>query len=110
MQRFSFSEVKIDRSFVAGIGTTPVNLAIIRGVIGIARDIGIDVIAEGIETEAQADVLTREGCGFLQGYHFSKPKPFLEVMADQAAQRLRNSGMSTEAALNGHRIAGSSNS
>jgi len=88
LQRYAFSEIKIDSSFVSGIGTKPVNLAIIRGIIGIARDIGIDVVAEGIETEAQAATLLAEGCGYVQGYLFSKPKPFTDIVADLAVQRL----------------------
>jgi diguanylate cyclase (GGDEF)-like protein/PAS domain S-box-containing protein len=89
LQRFPFCEVKIDRSFVAGIETTPVNIAIIRGVIRIARDIGIDVVAEGIETEAQAQVLRNEGCGYLQGFLFAKPRRFTDIVSDLAVQRLR---------------------
>lgn len=88
LQRYAFSEIKIDSSFVSGIGTKPVNLAIIRGIIGIARDIGIDVVAEGIETEAQAATLLAEGCGYVQGYLFSKPKPFADIIADLAVERL----------------------
>ncbi|MFT3673800.1 putative bifunctional diguanylate cyclase/phosphodiesterase [Aestuariivirga sp.] len=88
LQRYAFAEIKIDSSFVSGIGTKPVNLAIIRGIIGIARDIGIDVVAEGIETEAQAATLLAEGCGYVQGYLFSKPKPFADIIADLAVERL----------------------
>lgn len=91
LQRFAFSEVKIDRSFVAGIDTTPVNIAIIRGVIRIARDIGIDVVAEGIETEAQANALKAEGCGYLQGFLFAKPMPFVDIVSNLAVERLRQS-------------------
>jgi diguanylate cyclase (GGDEF)-like protein len=88
LQHYVFSEIKIDSSFVSGIGTKPVNLAIIRGIIGIARDIGIDVVAEGIETEAQAKTLLAEGCGYVQGYLFSKPKSFADTIADLAVRRL----------------------
>ena len=54
LQRFAFSKVKIDRSFVAGIEAKPANVAIIRAIIRLAGDLGMDVVAEGIETEAQA--------------------------------------------------------
>jgi EAL domain-containing protein (putative c-di-GMP-specific phosphodiesterase class I) len=90
LQRYAFSEIKIDSSFVSGIGTKPVNLAIIRGIIGIARDIGIDVVAEGIETEAQASMLLAEGCGYVQGYLFSRPKCFSDIISDLAVQTLAN--------------------
>jgi EAL domain-containing protein (putative c-di-GMP-specific phosphodiesterase class I) len=82
--------VKIDRSFVAGIERTPTNLAIIRAIIGLAREIGINVVAEGIETPEQAETLKAEGCTFLQGYHFGRPRPFTDVAANLAIDTLKD--------------------
>jgi len=79
LQRYAFSEIKIDRSFVAGIGQNSANLAIIRGVIAIARDMNMKVVAEGIEEHGQAAALTTEGCDYLQGYLFGKPMPLAEI-------------------------------
>ncbi len=90
LQHYAFSEIKIDSSFVSGIGTKQVNLAIIRGIIRIARDIGIDVVAEGIETEDQASTLLAEGCGYVQGYLFSKPKSFTDIISDLAVRKLKS--------------------
>jgi EAL domain-containing protein (putative c-di-GMP-specific phosphodiesterase class I) len=81
--------VKIDRSFVAGIDLRPKNLCIIRAIIKLAQDMGMDVIAEGIETEAQAGVLRAESCGYMQGYLFGKPRAILDVAADNAVHDLR---------------------
>lgn len=88
LQQFAFTEVKIDQSFVAGMLELPANLAVIRAVLGIGRDLGIDVIAEGVETSSQVEALAREGCVLMQGYFFGKPKPYLEIVADLAVQRL----------------------
>ncbi len=88
LQRFAFREVKIDRSFVAGMIELPANLAVIRAVLSIGRDLGIDVVAEGVETLAQVDALAREGCFLMQGYFFGKPKPYLEIVGDLAVQHL----------------------
>ncbi|WP_373506151.1 putative bifunctional diguanylate cyclase/phosphodiesterase [Aestuariivirga sp.] len=89
LQRYAFSKVKIDRSFVAGIDLKPKNLCIIRAIIRLAQDMGMDVIAEGIETNAQAQMLRAENCGYMQGYLFGKPKAFLDVAADYVVQDLR---------------------
>ena len=88
LQRFAFKEVKIDQSFVAGMLELPANLAIIRAVLGMGRDLGIDVVAEGVETQSQADALSREGCVLMQGHLFGKAKPYQEAVSDLAVRQL----------------------
>jgi diguanylate cyclase (GGDEF)-like protein/PAS domain S-box-containing protein len=88
LQRFPFNKVKIDRSFVAGMLDLPANLAVIRAVLGIGRDLGIAVVAEGVETKTQVDALLREGCSIMQGYYYGKPKPYSEIVADLSVQQL----------------------
>ena len=58
LQRFPFNKVKIDSSFVAGMLDQPANLAIVRAISGIGRDLGIEVVAEGVETRIRR---TRSG-------------------------------------------------
>jgi diguanylate cyclase (GGDEF)-like protein/PAS domain S-box-containing protein len=88
LQRFAFNKVKIDRSFVAGMVDLPANLAVIRAVVGIGRDLGIGVVAEGVETQQQVDALLLEGCKTMQGYLYGKPKPYSEIVSDLAVQQL----------------------
>lgn len=88
LQRFAFSALKIDRSFVAGIEGNPANRAVIRAVLTLARELGIDVVAEGIETGSQAALLRSEGCRFLQGHHFGTPAPLADTLATLAVQDL----------------------
>jgi diguanylate cyclase (GGDEF)-like protein/PAS domain S-box-containing protein len=88
LQRFPFNTVKIDRSFVAGMLDLSANLAVIRAVLGIGRDLGIRVVAEGVETQQQVDALLREGCVLIQGYFYGKPKPYSEIVSDLAIQQL----------------------
>jgi diguanylate cyclase (GGDEF)-like protein/PAS domain S-box-containing protein len=88
LQRFPFNKVKIDRSFVAGVLDLPANLAVIRAVLGIGRDLGISVVAEGVETKNQVDALLQEGCKIMQGYFYGKPKPYSEIVTDLALQQL----------------------
>lgn len=89
LQRYAFSKVKIDRSFVAGIESKPANTAIIRAIIRLAADLGMDVVAEGIESEHQAALLRAEGCELLQGYLFGRPRPFVDICADLALHNLQ---------------------
>ena len=89
LQRFAFSKVKIDRSFVAEMEAKPRNLAIIRAIIRLAGELGIEVVAEGIETGDQAQVLRAEGCASLQGYLYGRPARFTEILGPEAAAGLR---------------------
>ena len=88
LQHFPISVVKIDRSFVAGLMTQKANLAVIRAVMGIGRDLGINVVAEGVETAGQAAALEAEGCRFMQGYLFGRPKPLADAVTDLALAML----------------------
>ncbi len=76
--------LKIDKSFVDGIGTSQQRLALVDGIIGIARTLNLNVIAEGIETEVQRDLLVSMGCQFGQGYLLAMP-----VAADDAEALVR---------------------
>jgi predicted signal transduction protein with EAL and GGDEF domain/FixJ family two-component response regulator len=75
------SELKIDRGFVRDLGLTPQSSAVIEAVIALSRALGLRVVAEGVETMRQMEVLHRLGCGVMQGYLFSKPRPADEIEA-----------------------------
>ena len=79
LRRFPFDKIKIDQSFVRGMADHEDCSAIVRAVIGLGRSLGMTVNAEGVETAAQLAALQAEGCGEVQGYLFSKPKPVGEV-------------------------------
>lgn len=82
LHQYRFQTLKIDRSFVARLGTDPKAQAIIRSLVELARTLDMTVVAEGVETEEQKVMLASAGCQMLQGYLFSRPKPVLEL-ADQ---------------------------
>ncbi|WP_296983316.1 EAL domain-containing protein, partial [Thalassolituus sp. UBA1505] len=65
--------VKIDASFVQDIPYNPDDLAIVRAIIGMARALNLEVLAEGVESAEQAACLNELGCHYLQGYFFSRP-------------------------------------
>lgn len=75
LKRFPVDCVKIDRSFVRDITTDPMDAAICGAIIAMAHQMSMRVIAEGVETEAQADFLRAKGCDVLQGYLVGRPVP-----------------------------------
>ena len=73
LHRFPLDTLKIDRSFVAQLGEGRDGVAIVRSILDLARNLGMQIIAEGAETEKQVAQLRRLGCEFAQGYYFSEP-------------------------------------
>ncbi len=73
LRRFPFDYVKIDQSFIAGIGSVPNDEKLIQAIIRLAHALGMQVVAEGVETEKQRDFLITEGCDFIQGYLVGRP-------------------------------------
>ncbi|CAN7329069.1 EAL domain-containing protein [Bradyrhizobium sp. LjRoot220] len=89
LRSFPFDKIKIDRSFVSELATRDDSMAIVRAVTGLGKSLGIVTTAEGVETEAQFDLLRREGCTQAQGYLFSKPRPAADVQAMLSRPRAR---------------------
>jgi diguanylate cyclase (GGDEF)-like protein len=79
LRSFPFDKIKIDRSFVAELATRDDSMAIVRAVTGLGKSLGIVTTAEGVETDAQFELLRREGCTQVQGYLFSPPRPAADV-------------------------------
>jgi EAL domain-containing protein (putative c-di-GMP-specific phosphodiesterase class I) len=73
LHRFPIDTLKIDRSFVTQMSDNNENMEIVRTVVMLAQNLGMDVVAEGVETTEQLSLLQRLGCEFGQGYFFSKP-------------------------------------
>lgn len=80
LKQFPLDVLKIDQSFVRDCIDDPSDATIIRAIIAMANGLGLDVIAEGVETLEQATFLKREGCFLLQGYLLAKPMPAPEFM------------------------------
>jgi len=81
LTQLPLDQLKIDQSFVRNIGTKSTDSMIVQTIIGMANNLGIEVIAEGVETEAQRDFLWGAGCRFYQGYLFGRPVPVKEFTA-----------------------------
>lgn len=84
LKNLPFDRIKVDRSFVNDIETDAADLALVKAAITMADGLGLEVVGEGVETEAQYQILADIGCTFLQGYLFSKP---LDVNAFEAYLR-----------------------
>ncbi|MBK6569292.1 MAG: EAL domain-containing protein [Burkholderiales bacterium] len=75
LRRFPIDELKIDRSFITDIHTSPDDAAIAGAIVAMARSLGLSVVAEGVETKEQADLLVAMGCNQVQGNYFARPMP-----------------------------------
>ena len=89
LRQFPVDVLKIDRSFIAGLGDRPEASAIVQAVVGMGHALGLEVLAEGIETEAQAREVTRLGCDLGQGFLFARPAPADTVTCDERPARSR---------------------
>jgi EAL domain-containing protein (putative c-di-GMP-specific phosphodiesterase class I) len=75
LQAFPFDKIKIDQAFIANLERNPQSAAIIRAVIGLGHGLDLPIVAEGVETQAQFDFLSRECCDEVQGYLVGRPGP-----------------------------------
>lgn len=90
LKRFPIDALKIDRSFIDEITTDVGDATITRAVIGMAHNLGLKVVAEGVETEAQLAFLSANGCDEAQGYYFARPQPAAELMTLLSKARPRS--------------------
>lgn len=81
LRRFPIDQLKIDRSFVQDIMLHPDSAAIVRGIIGLACNLRMQTVGEGVETVEQREFLRTAGCDLMQGYLFSRPLPATDLMA-----------------------------
>lgn len=75
LKTYPFDTLKIDRSFTRDVIRDQDSANLVRAIINMAHSLGLKVIAEGVEDEAQARFLIHEGCDFAQGYLYSRPRP-----------------------------------
>jgi len=80
LKRYPFHKLKIDRAFVGDLPSDPDDVALVEAVLAMAKSLGLQVLAEGVETEEQCQYLTWRQCDLLQGFYFSRPIPIEEFM------------------------------
>jgi diguanylate cyclase (GGDEF)-like protein/PAS domain S-box-containing protein len=91
LHKYPISTLKIDRAFVNDLTSNQQSRALVTAIIAMSKSLGLKMVAEGIEEEQQASVLSKEGCTFFQGFLFSKPLPF-----DEFQRFIRGSTQTTE--------------
>ena len=74
LKRFPVEALKVDQTFVDGLGDQPEDTSIVTAIVGLAHSLGMAAIAEGLQTQAQLDELQTLGCDFAQGFLFGRPK------------------------------------
>ncbi len=90
VKSFAVDGIKIDRSFVAGLGRNAEDDAIVQAVIGLAHALGLETVAEGVETHEQLEILRGLGCDSAQGYYFTHPGSADAVAASIAQGAIRS--------------------
>ena len=98
LKRLPLDQVKIDKTFVRDILTDPQDASIVAAIVTLGRSLDIQVIAEGVETEAQREALLRAGCMHYQGYLFGRPEPIASVLSGGASGDAQRTNWSTQAA------------
>ena len=88
LQAFPFDKIKIDRTFIANLESSPHSAAIVRAVIGLGRGLSLPVVAEGVETGEQLAFLTRESCDEVQGFLIGRPGP-IENYAEMVGRKAK---------------------
>ncbi len=73
LHRFPFDTLKIDRVFVSAMSRSEKSNQIVRSLVNLSHDLGMDVVAEGIESEREAEIMRQYSTGYGQGFHFSRP-------------------------------------
>ena len=80
LRQYPFDVLKIDRSFINGITINKADCDLVKAAIAMSHSLGLTVIAEGVETKEQLQLLERLGCDIVQGYYFSKPIPAVKLL------------------------------
>src|SRR6056297_190471 len=80
IKRFNSNVLKIDKSFIDDIPIEQADQAIVQAIVSMSHAVGMEVVAEGVETKAQVEYLKAVGCDYIQGYYYSKPFPITELI------------------------------
>jgi diguanylate cyclase (GGDEF)-like protein len=86
LRSFPFDKIKLDRLFMNEVESNPQSKAIVRAVLALGKSLDVPILAEGVETKDQLEILRREGCDEAQGYLLGRPQPYEKIFASDGAQ------------------------
>jgi diguanylate cyclase (GGDEF)-like protein/PAS domain S-box-containing protein len=92
LRSFPFDKIKLDRSFISELETNRQSKAFVRAIVALGKSLGVSVLAEGVETRGQMNVLLEEGCDEVQGYLFGRPGAPSEAVGDDAGASRMTAG------------------
>jgi len=90
LKQLPVDELKIDKSFVLNMAKDENDVSIVRATVSLAHDLGLEVVAEGVEDQISQDELSRMGCEYIQGYHIARPMPHNELTAMLISTKTKN--------------------
>ena len=97
LKHLPLDKLKLDRAFVRSLPNDPADAAIASAVLAMARGLGLEVVAEGVETQGQLDFLQQAGCQLVQGYLYARPRPAAAIEAQWQTQKSAQSGLVLQA-------------
>ncbi len=89
LHQFPLDVLKIDRSFITRIANDPQSRQIVGAILGLAKELSMTVVAEGVESKESAELLSQMGCDLLQGYLFSRPVALQQALALLGAEDVK---------------------
>lgn len=92
LKQLPVDELKVDKSFVLNMSNDESDASIVRATVSLAHDLGLEVVAEGVEDQATQDELLKLGCEFIQGYHFARPMPPSDITPMLISNQASNDG------------------
>ena len=87
LARLPVKKIKIDRSFIDTLGTSPQTSAIGSSIVGLGRSLHLTITAEGVETEGQAEILRKWGCNQVQGFYYGRPEADVPESEEEIAKQ-----------------------
>lgn len=93
LKQLPVDELKVDKSFVLNMSNDESDASIVRATISLAHDLGLEVVAEGVEDQSAQDVLQKLGCEFIQGYHIARPMPPADLMPILVSHKASNDAL-----------------
>jgi len=102
LKQLPVDELKVDKSFVLNMAKDENDASIVRATVSLAHDLGLEVVAEGVEDQASQDALSNMGCEYIQGYHIARPMPHDQLTELLIASEASNDDQVNDSSTSAH--------